>query len=145
MTQAIATDFNKPESVVDAFIAAMHQWELDAAREMQIASETDEPSAYQAVILQTHAALFLRYCTVRDRKYGRLGSFSMPPEYDPTKEKILSSTIDAKKKTATVETLRDAMWGSPEKYRYILFLTDGKWLIDNQKLERNDKWIQNIL
>lgn len=145
MNQTVVTDFNNPELVVSAFIAAMHQWELESAHEMQLASTTDDRSAYQAIILRSEAVVFLRYCTVRERRYGRLGSFRMPPEYYPEKEKILLSTIDVKKKTATVETLRDGMWGSSEKYRYILFLTEGKWLIDNQKLERNGKWVQNIL
>jgi NTF2 fold immunity protein len=144
MKPVLIIDFSSPESVVSGFIATMHQWELDSANEMNAASTTDDPASYQEIIMQTLADVFLKYCTVRERKYGRLGSFQMPPEYDPAKEKILSIAIDEKKKTATVETQRDGMW-IPEKYQYILFFNSNKWLIDNQKTEHSGKWKQNIL
>lgn len=136
--------FNEPTSVVSAFIAAMNKWEIESWNAMQAARESEKPFSYQEGVSMRMKKIFDLYCTKKERKYGRLGSFQQPPVYDLSMEKIISIAIDEKSIKAVVESEREAIL-SGGKYRYVLFRKNGKWLIDNLKHERNRKWERAIL
>jgi len=89
-------------------------------------------------------SVFSRFCTLKERKLGRQGSFSKPPEYDPDKEEILDSEVDQARKRAYVITYRRATLGGG-RHRYLLIRTDAKWLIDSLKRETNGEWQNAIL
>jgi hypothetical protein len=64
----------------------MNQW-ADAAHKAK--SEAADPTSHWPVILDAMEEVFDRWCTPKARKYGRLGSFSYPPEYQPVHEKVV--------------------------------------------------------
>jgi len=89
-------------------------------------------------------AVFACFCTPKERKFGRLGSFAKPPEYDPAKEHVLETEVAENQKRAFVITHRDAvLFGG--RHRYALVRREGKWLIDTLKRERGAEWQNAIL
>jgi len=137
-------DFNDPASVVEAYIVSMNRWEIESWKAMRSVKESDDPSSYQDEVKRKEKEIFEYFCTKKERKYGRQGSFQKPPEYDPESEKILSTTIVEDRKAAIVETERDSVLGGGT-YRYKLYRREGKWLIDNLKHEYEGKWEEKIL
>lgn len=137
-------NFDDPASVVGAFIVVMNRWEIESWKARRDARDTADPASYQQVVLQNMNKIFATYCTDKERKQGRSGSFQKPPEYDPSSEEILSTTIDDNNKMAIVETERQAILGGG-RYRYVLYRRDNKWLIDNLKYEYEGEWERAIL
>lgn len=135
-------DYNDPESVVHAFIAAMNQWERDAWQAMRAVRDSDQPASYQAETLRKLHAVFAAYCTSRKRPYGRQGSFQNPPEYDPQNETVHSSSVE--KSRASVDTIRNAILAGG-RHRYILHRQAGQWRIDSVKHEHDGNWEISIL
>ena len=131
-------DFDDPESVVTAFIASMNAWEIHANRVSRSGAGDHWPEIHR-----TQALVFDRYCTPKERPHGRAGSFGKPPEYDPERERILSSRLHGAKR-AFVETDRESVFGGG-RHRYVLHLLDGRWLIDNVKIDRDGKWGAAVL
>jgi hypothetical protein len=79
-----------PEDVLKEFIVVMNAWETSTWQAYQIAKDNGDPIA-SAVFEESKDPLkiiFEKYCTSRDRPYGRysetsLPSFSHPSDYDP--------------------------------------------------------------
>jgi len=124
-------DYENPESVVAAFIRAMNAWELFAARHQKKEGSTPWP-----VVNREMGQVFSRYCTPKERPFGRQGSFQSPPEYDPAREEIVVARIESPMK-ALVDTRREAILGGGE-YRYVLHRVGERWLIDNLKFKEED-------
>lgn len=137
-------NFEDPASVVAAFIEAMNQWEIESWKASRDARDTADPASYQAAVLQNMNQVFATYCTDKDRKQGRSGSFQKPPEYDPATERTLSTSLEDDGKRAIVETERQAILGGG-RYRYVLHRKGNQWRIDNLKYEYDGKWQQAIL
>ena len=131
-------DFASPESVVTAFIASMNAWEINANRISRSGDGDHWPEIHR-----TQALVFDRFCTPTTRPRGRAGSFRNPPEYDPERERVLGSRLHGAKH-AFVETDREEVLEGG-RYRYVLHLLDGRWLIDNVKVERDGKWRAAVL
>jgi len=113
----------EPEDVVLGFIAAMNQWEKECAR---IDKKTDDVGGLSFELsAPAMKTIFDEFCTKADGAYGRRGSYSMPPEYDPKKERV--TKVTKKPRAAEVETMRK----NPlvRSVRYVLKKTDG-WRID---------------
>ncbi|PXA03342.1 hypothetical protein DDZ13_13040 [Coraliomargarita sinensis] len=142
MNQSSNCDFSSPESVTRSFIESMHQWEIESEQERRAARKTDDPASYQSKSMEKMNEIFLAFCTPKERKYGRQGSFQHPPEYDPEKEKITKTKEEGN--LAQVESEREAILRGG-KYRYILKRMNERWLID--RLEHNDldTWKPHIL
>jgi hypothetical protein len=68
-------DFDDPASVVLAFVAAMNGWEVRSWQLQRACRDSDDPSSYQPDVLSEMAAIFALYCTPKERKFGRNGSF----------------------------------------------------------------------
>src|SRR5262245_20164480 len=81
--------------VVRAFIARMHEWELAANAASKAARKTDNPTSYQRPILASMNTVFAKWCTPKERKHGRLGAFSNPPEYQPNHEPVLKVVLES--------------------------------------------------
>ena len=131
-------DYTNPESVVMAFIRTMNSWEKHA----DYLSRAGDPT-YHAAVLETQGVVFSRFCTPRERKQGRIGSYRRPPQYDPDKEQLLEVT-PARGRRVHVETNRDSVLGGG-RYRYVLHKNGGRWLIDSVKLEDRGKWRSVVL
>ena len=118
-------DYSDPRSVLLAFFTAMNAWEKEC---WQRRKEPDIVGR-QTQAREEMEAIFEAYCTPKERKYGRLGSFSNPPEYDPVAETILSVT-EAKNR-CQIETQQST--GFCHKNLYVLHRKDGRWLVDNKQ------------
>jgi hypothetical protein len=143
-TETTQCNFDDPASVVKAFIAAMNGWELKSWQSSEACRNTSDPSAYQPGVLRELENVFALYCTPKERRFGRNGSFQEPPEYDPTREGILGADVDEIHKRAYVTTQRETVLGGG-RYKYALLRTEGKWLIDTLKHEFGGDWKNHIL
>lgn len=131
-------DGNDPESVVHTFIRAMNAWETYANRVSR-----EQKAAAWPEIHRSQKIIFDAFCTQRDRKQGRLGSYQRPPEYDPDAEKVVGVEPVTSSKTHVV-TERDAILGGGQ-YRYVLLRKRNRLFIDSVKFFDGDKWQNSIL
>ena len=66
-------DFNKPDTVVIAFMTEIAQWEYEKTQDWK----NNPPSkGTSPIINDKKQKIFARYCTPKDRPYGRQGTFS---------------------------------------------------------------------
>lgn len=113
-----------PEEIVKGFIAAMNQWEKECDRIAKKHPNTPVVGRFNVDAMQT---IFDEFCTTKERKYGRHGSYQIPPEYDPRQEKV----IEVRKcNRSRIEVNTQA---ADRKYTYVLLKKKGVWLIDNRK------------
>lgn len=129
-----------PEAVVRGFIADMHEWELwcAATSALRDKAKAADPShahelhlKWQAEVLERERHLFARWCTPKDRKFGRLGSYSRPPEYQPENEHVIDVTQRSAKR-AEVQTDRKSR-GHAERRMYVVLKHAGQWRLDSVK------------
>jgi len=137
-------NFDDPASVVSSFIAEMNYWEMDSWKAMRLSRDSVNPDTYQHNVRAAVDIIFDKYCTKKERPYGRQASFQKPPEYDPEKEHIISVQIESNKNKAFIETEREAVLGGG-RFLYVLFRKEGKWLIDNLKHDNQGKCERYIL
>ena len=125
----------EPMDVVRGFIAAMHQWERECGR----IDRKEGAAAALGINRPALQRIFDEFCTPKERKYGRLGSYSDPPEYDPADETILGVKPIGPRR-AEVETERHT---GLEKGRrdYVLLTKGGEWLIDSNKVRGGEPGI----
>lgn len=114
------------EEVVRGFIAAMHQWEKECGRIDR--KHPNSPVGQFAIDAQQ--TIFDEFCTAKERKYGRLGSYCVPPEYDPRTEKIIGSR-ECTRSRMEVDTQEKA--GFQRENTYVVLKKKGCWLIDSRK------------
>lgn len=138
------TDYNSPISVVHDFIRAMNVWELEAWQSQRACRLTTDPSSYQTDVKKRMEMIFMRFCTPKERKFGREGSFQKPPEYDPENERVIDSEVDEIRNRAYVTTHRQALLDGGH-YRYTLIRKNQQWRIDMLKRECNGEWKKTIL
>ncbi|PXX40310.1 ankyrin repeat domain-containing protein [Undibacterium pigrum] len=132
-------DSSNAASVLQHFILAMHQWEKDAASKHVKIIEGSKVHDWPAMQAEM-AAIFERYCTPKERPYGRNGgSFSTPPAYQPA-ESLLSMTDISKQKKELQTRYLD------REFSYIAILKKGEWRLDSkrQRLVGSD-WIRDNL
>lgn len=121
-------DFSAPEKVLRGFILAMNRWEA-RAHELDEAAERALTTANQQVMLEMQQ-VFDTYCTPIARPYGRLGSYQIPPEYQPTESLIAISLVD----TRRAELVTRGRHGTSEReYLYVALKKKGRWLIESKK------------
>jgi hypothetical protein len=120
----------EPVEVLRGFIAAMNRWEAESERIFK------QPDGALVTRFNRPAQelIFDEFCTPKDRKYGRLGSFSMPPEYDPEHEEILEVRPVGPRRVE-IETQRRS--GGKGRIQYVLLKTNGMWLIDSKTVNGN--------
>ena len=131
-------DANKPEAVVGTFIRAMNMWETYANR----VSRERKADAWPE-IHRSQKTVFDAFCTQKERKQGRNGSFQRPPEYDPDSERIVGIEPITGSKTHVV-TERESILGGG-RYQYVLLRQANRWFIDSVKYLDGSKWRNSIL
>ena len=127
--------YSQPAEVVKRFIADMHDWELRTAS-LHRAATPDQYAETWSASNRSLAEVFACWCTPKERKYGRLGSFQSPPEYQPNAEDVLETVLESPRR-ACVYTLRRTTFGG--KFRYALLKHFDRWLIDNVKCRSDDE------
>lgn len=121
-------DHSSPEKVLRGFILAMNRWELKAHELSQTAKQT-QVSALEP-ILEEMKQVFDTFCTPIDRKFGRYGSYQIPPEYQPTEFLIEINMV----KPSRAELITHGGQGFIEKENlYVVLKKKGRWLIDSKK------------
>jgi hypothetical protein len=116
--KASNVDFSRPEAVVRGLIIAMNQFERNARR-------ADSP----ATRLDMMNAVYDRFCTQKDRPYGRNGSYRTPPEYDPDAEYLIESKL-VNQRRAEIITRND---DEGVEYLYVLLRKAGSWRVDSKQ------------
>lgn len=137
-------NFDDPGSVVTSFITEMNSWEIAAWQAQRACRNSSDPGAYQDAVLQEMNRIFRTYCTQRERKYGRQGSFQRPPEYDPITERISNVSINESQRRAYVTTERKITFAGGI-YQYVLHKKRLQWLIDSLRYDVDGKWQNHIL
>lgn len=143
MGDSDADSFAEPAKVVRGFIADMHQWELETAVASAAAKKSDRYDAFTSATRKSLSKVFARWCTPKERSYGRCGSFQDPPEYQPDYEKILEVVLESSRR-CSVYTQQGT--GFKNKQKYVLLKKGNRWQIDSVKWQLNDgKWANGIL
>lgn len=112
-------DDNDPVSVVRGLILEMHRFEKAAPQAKNVKE-----------LLKLQDAVYQRFCTAKDRPYGRNGSYQSPPEYQPNNEYLIDCTYPNPRR-AEVFTRNDK--NIPTEYLYVLLKKGGRWLVDSKK------------
>jgi hypothetical protein len=136
---AMKPDFSDPASVVQAFIHQMHCWEALAgsltdsaqARYRPDDDTTLHPEEVRlgTLIWQIPPGIVEIYLTKRDRAHVPSRSYSTPPEYDATREKV-TRVIPKTKSQVIVETNRKYLYFGGIR-EYVLKKQGDAWLIDS--------------
>ena len=134
------------EKVLKGFIAEMHKWELNCAKmddELeQKDSKLDEDEVEKANEKRI-SEIFAKYCTLKERKHGRLGMYQRPPAYNPNEEILEIKYLKPKK----AEVYTQAHSGFGHKNKYTLFYKNDQWLIDYKEYYSayEEKWVKAVL
>ena len=135
--------YANPAEVVRRFIADMHEWESQTLAAYETAKKSGQVEPFWESTRQTLEQVFSRWCTPKERKAGRLGSFSNPPEYQPDHEVILETDIESSRR-ASVHTQQGT--GFKQKRKYILLKKGDRWIIDSVKWQTHEgTWSNGIL
>lgn len=90
-------------------------------------------------------AIFDKYCTKKDRKYGRQAALHCgePPEYSPDEEILKTEKLKGNK----IAIYTQQKTGAESQCRYILHYKNNECLIDRKEAyyEFNKKWNNQIL
>ncbi|SET59163.1 NTF2 fold immunity protein [Thorsellia anophelis] len=128
--------------VLKNFIIVMSDWEVvnyQRVEEQGLAAIHDEAQLKLREI-------FAKYCTIKERKYGKPDYFSIgwPAKYS-SDEEILS--VEEVKKNRVQITTRHILYKTVYEYRYTLHYKNQEWRID--KKEKYDpeleKWVKWLL
>ena len=132
----------EPAEVVRQFISDMHAWEVQSGADYQT-SPPEDHQAFHGRLLATQAIVFARWCTPKERPYGRKGSFGLLPEYQPAHERILETCLENARR-AVVHTQEGT--GTKRRLQYVLLKKAGRWLIDSKKsLQFDGRWANRSL
>ncbi|RAT17371.1 hypothetical protein AU488_17625, partial [Lonsdalea populi] len=101
---------DEPIDVLLNFFAAMNQWEKNNLIPMREGGIEEQKKAQEEI-----DAIFLKFCTIRDRKIGRQASLHCgePPEYDADNQPI--GNVETKGKKVVIYT--DQLNRLKNKYR----------------------------
>lgn len=130
---------NAKETLI-AFMKVMNSWE-NGYRDAFMADHCVDKESYLTELNN----IFSKWCTIKERKYGRQASMqvSFPPDYDPEKDEIISE--DVIKNKASIIVQKHA--GFKNKYRYTLQFKNNEWRIDKKERFSSDenKWVKDNL
>lgn len=131
-------------NLLKQFMMEMTQWELSCVEQLKdLDLESDELTVKEKRFLSDLKNIYRKYCTPKKRKYTRLGSYGIPPNYDPSIEKIVDVVLDDPNKII-VYSQRE--FGIRTQYKYIVLRSNQKWLIDSrQRLDENGRWRNVVL
>lgn len=131
-----------PVSVLRGFILAMNHWEMDCGQHFQLVGFENLDWTF---INQGQEAVFLRFCTLKPRPYGRHGSFSaLQPDYTP-EESLLEMNIDGSRAQLMTRQAPDKSVRCENIY--VLVRKNKQWRVDSKKYRVFGavKWDQGIL
>jgi hypothetical protein len=113
----------------------MHKWETESWEHMRRTRNDAQSNSYHSIVLQRMDDIFRKFCTAKDRPYGRQGSFQHPPEYDPSTEEILE-VVEESPRRVVIKTKQHSAFQN--FCQYVLVSQRGTWRIDSRKFVRSD-------
>ena len=129
--------------VLKLFLTEMKTWE-DYWRELQYANlEVD----YTKEQKQEIDAIYEKYVTVRERKWGKQVSLSTryPSTFTPD-GKIISCELSTNNKKILIEIHKKFDTGVEYEYRYTLIFKNKEWRVDRREmLDYDGKWSKSSL
>ncbi|EEW7499261.1 NTF2 fold immunity protein [Escherichia albertii] len=127
------------------FMSDMHQWETDTVN----LYKDGGVEKHGVDASRTLSAIYSKYLTEKDRKYGRLPvpNARFPTEYNPLQE-----TIDSVECVSSNKIIIETHWIHPVvpdfkvKYKYALVFENNEWWIDTKKKYSpvDNKW-KNVI
>ncbi|EJE3221906.1 hypothetical protein M4E85_000101 [Salmonella enterica] len=123
--------------VFSSFAKEMNKWEISYHTALRGDRRADKEPYREKL-----NAIFEKYCTKKERKYGRQTAMDVcfPPDYDLDNDEILDIEINKNKAIITVQKHT----GFKDKFRYTLHFKNNEWRID--KRERfssgENKWVK---
>lgn len=139
------TEEDKKEiaNLIESFIQKMHEWELSCWKiDEDITLTFDEKFQKQKSEV---SIIFEKYCTKKERKFGRPTTISYGSEYHPEKEKIITIEEQSKNKAIVYTETTDV--ALPSKHQYGVVRKNEKWLLDTKKRYSTSKkkWLVDSL
>ena len=132
--------------VLKLFLTEMKTWE-DYWCELQYAN-FGLGVDYSKEQKQELDAIYEKYVTVRERKWGRQAALSTryPSTFTPDGE-IISSELSANNKKILIEVYKKFDTGVEYQYRYTLIFKYKKWLVDRREMfdYYDGKWSKSSL
>lgn len=132
-----------PVETLLEFINDMNAWE-NSYRDAFMEDHSIDKTPYREQL----SDVFLKWCTLKERKTGRQISLkvSFPPDYDPESDEVVDVSIVKNKASIIVRKNT----GFQNKYRYTLHLKNDEWRIDKKEWldeddNGNEKWAQAYL
>lgn len=110
-------------ATLTGFIAALHNWEVEAWQ----ATEADGSMETRKAVQANYQALIRRWC-VADVK-PQPAAYGSEPDHDPETERFVSAAVSEFE--CWVRTQHTDPDGSTADYEYHLRREDGKWLVEN--------------
>lgn len=130
-------------NLIECFIQEMHEWEIfcQKVNEDKILIFDEKLQQQKSKV----SAIFDKYCTKKERKFGRPTTISYGGEYEPEKEKITAIEEHSKNKAIIYTATTDV--GLPSKYQYGVVKKNEKWLLDTKKRYSSwkKKWVVESL
>jgi len=132
-----------PTETLLAFMKDMNVWE-NSYRDAFMKDHSIDKAPYRRELND----IFLRWCTLKEKKTGRQISLkvSFPPDYDPENDEVMDVSIVKNKAFVIVQKNT----GFKNKYLYTLSFKNDEWRIDKKEWldeddDGNEKWAQAYL
>lgn len=136
-------EIENAKEVLKEFIVAMNWWETHFYP--LLASDSGNHDEVFAQMRKELDAIFAKFCTPRERKYGRQAALDCgdPPEYSPDEE--ILKTEELKKNKIIIYTQQKT--GVEYQCRYTLHHKKDGWRVDRKEVYSNfeKKWRKESL
>ncbi|MEZ0611676.1 NTF2 fold immunity protein [Fibrella sp. WM1] len=155
MTTTQQTDIEK---TLLLFMSAMNHWErnnqqdgqkLEAMAKNKSITDAQYYATADSIVVKQRKEYFDIFETYaipglkeEDKKIGVMGSYGVPPKYDPENESIISTVKDSDTTSYIVTKVTNSI---VDQHKYFLKLVAGKWLLYNKLfwIESAKKWIES--
>lgn len=135
-----AADRSNPEGILRHFILSMARWEQNAPRHIETLGQQG-----WSVITTEMKQIFAECCTLKERPFGRGGSFGKPTAYDLEETLIVIDLINARR----AELVTRKALNRPLRHDslFVVLKTRDGWRIDSKKIRYigHPNWQTDIL
>ena len=138
-----SVDYADPQSVLYAFINAMHQWEDNAYKLKQSQPHAEFSFTEHS---RLHDEILKQFCTEKKRTYSAAHSVGWPYDFS-LEEKLIDIQIKNKNRQEFMTQKPKEPSGMRYEKLYVLLRKGDKWLVDSYKTRvlGHEKWNAAIL
>jgi uncharacterized protein len=135
-TGAVTMPDETPREVLNAFFAALRDWEREALRQNEEAERAGR-ALDVASLRQQREAILARYCTRRRRVYSSIVSYGKFLSYDPDAEEVLEVKEEPGRRVVIVTRQQT---GFRSRRRFVLVKQAGRWRVDSKQVFEDRRW-----